>query len=614
MCDVYRSQPSKHADPLSRSEGSRSNRSRGKHDHDGPGRREAGRSLLVPQLSGDYLVEVLTPRDDDNSPSFNPRSKFSSSTSKVATQRTPDGSFSLEHGRRRHAAHNKGSREPLLVPQGKQPPPPQEQCGSLGVLEWFTRAKVQSAVIAAATVHSSLDGPGSGSNLSRSHKKPTRAFGRSAAAAMSSRAHHQPHAAGEATYQCAWDDSVTSQPDESVSDTSSIQRFNSGTSMSHIAPLIANAVQHIIHGSDRSTPCTILSPPSSLRGLSTPRGHFGASTSSFDSPMNYRGSPIIPRTATPPSSEGESIEALIREVAHTVYYRDVGPLVVVAALIYLARISATCCCPKYRVSPTNWFRLVTVCLMVATKMYIDEEHGKVNAKFSRASAVSMKELLRLEIEILFLLDFHLVVEEDEIARWCDWMHALARKRDLKTPLQTFFFDDEPNFGDSLSRTPTPFVSLRPPPTTCSCCNGESSSQRLFSAIFTDDAFEEEEEEVILPPAPPALDSSPLKSFFSSHSTMSQPSHAAGPRSSVQPRLLSSLPQQQSTSQHDAPSRHFMDDEDDDTAESYFFRQRCPPRPPSPQNDDSNYLRSSHCLSPPSLSPREGGAARFLRRE
>lgn len=135
-------------------------------------------------------------------------------------------------------------------------------------------------------------------------------------------------------------------------------------------------------------------------------------------------------------SDCSKLQLLIVSVGLTVSFGESAPLVLIGTLIYLFRIVKRCDSEYSSVTAANWYRLTAVALLVATKMYVDGS-GSWNECFSNATDIPLKELNKLEIDFLFLLDFDALITEEEVEARADWMDSVASRHDMMTPLRTF---------------------------------------------------------------------------------------------------------------------------------------------------------------------------------
>ena len=98
-----------------------------------------------------------------------------------------------------------------------------------------------------------------------------------------------------------------------------------------------------------------------------------------------------------------------------------SPIVVVGALRYLAVAQSL---NVGRVEGDNWFRLFFTALMVSCKMHLDLRR-RVNKAFAEALGVTLKEMNALEVELLYMLDFNLLLSEGEYTDYAEWLCEVA---------------------------------------------------------------------------------------------------------------------------------------------------------------------------------------------
>ncbi|GFZ18403.1 cyclin p2;1 [Actinidia rufa] len=91
-----------------------------------------------------------------------------------------------------------------------------------------------------------------------------------------------------------------------------------------------------------------------------------------------------------------------------------GPLVFVVGYVYIDRLVHRH--PNSLVVSLNVHRLLVTSVMVASKM-LDDVHFN-NAFYARVGGVSNSELNRLELELLFLLDFGVTVNSHVFESYC----------------------------------------------------------------------------------------------------------------------------------------------------------------------------------------------------
>nr|QYW07141.1 cyclin U1-1 [Dimocarpus longan] len=95
-------------------------------------------------------------------------------------------------------------------------------------------------------------------------------------------------------------------------------------------------------------------------------------------------------------------------------YTNCSPSCFVVGYVYIDRLSHRH--PDSLVVSLNVHRLLVTCVMVASKM-IDDVHYN-NAFYARVGGVNNAELNRLELELLFLLDFGVVVSSRVFESYC----------------------------------------------------------------------------------------------------------------------------------------------------------------------------------------------------
>ncbi|KAL5573263.1 hypothetical protein UlMin_022860 [Ulmus minor] len=95
-------------------------------------------------------------------------------------------------------------------------------------------------------------------------------------------------------------------------------------------------------------------------------------------------------------------------------YSTCSPSCFVVGYVYIDRLLHKH--PDSLVISLNVHRLLVTCLMVASKM-LDDVHYN-NAFYARVGGVSNAELNRLELELLFLLDFGVVVSSRVFESYC----------------------------------------------------------------------------------------------------------------------------------------------------------------------------------------------------
>ncbi|GAA0142547.1 hypothetical protein Leryth_001303 [Lithospermum erythrorhizon] len=107
-------------------------------------------------------------------------------------------------------------------------------------------------------------------------------------------------------------------------------------------------------------------------------------------------------------------------------YTNCSPSCFVVGYMYIDRLVHRY--PDFLVVSLNVHRLLVTCIMVASKM-LDDEHYN-NAFFARVGGVTNAELNRLEVELLFMLDFGLNVSSGNFECYCQHLEK-----------QVMIFDD-----------------------------------------------------------------------------------------------------------------------------------------------------------------------------
>lgn len=132
----------------------------------------------------------------------------------------------------------------------------------------------------------------------------------------------------------------------------------------------------------------------------------------------------------------ETVPALLAALGR--HHGKMAPMVFIAALAYLARVTVHCVSEFLSITHANWYRLTTTAILVAAKVYDEHSSSRLNRHFARSSGIPLSELTRLELDFLYLSDFDLLLKEAEVEQWLTWMETLAVRRDVMTPLQTYF--------------------------------------------------------------------------------------------------------------------------------------------------------------------------------
>lgn len=121
--------------------------------------------------------------------------------------------------------------------------------------------------------------------------------------------------------------------------------------------------------------------------------------------------------------------------------KETAPLVLVSAIAYLSRVTARCSSDYLSVTTANWFRLTTVAILVASKMYNEMGSRHLNRLLATATGTPLHVLNKLEVDFLYLTDFDLLLSEEDVEGWVVWMEALARRHGMRTPYERFMLGD-----------------------------------------------------------------------------------------------------------------------------------------------------------------------------
>ncbi|GMI75833.1 cyclin p3;2 [Hibiscus trionum] len=95
-------------------------------------------------------------------------------------------------------------------------------------------------------------------------------------------------------------------------------------------------------------------------------------------------------------------------------YTKAGPSVYVVAYVYIDRFCQAN--PGFRIDAGNVHRLLITIIMVASK-YVEDTNYR-NSYFARVGGLATKELNKLEVEFLFLMDFKLHVNVSVFESYC----------------------------------------------------------------------------------------------------------------------------------------------------------------------------------------------------
>ncbi|KAG5494262.1 hypothetical protein GH5_02255 [Leishmania sp. Ghana 2012 LV757] len=172
------------------------------------------------------------------------------------------------------------------------------------------------------------------------------------------------------------------------------------------------------------------------------------------------------------------------------HHGNMAPMVFIAGLAYLARVTEQCTSEFLSVTRANWYRLTTTSILVAAKVYDDHSSSRLNACFARSSGIPLGEMSWLELDFLYLLDFDLLLKESEVEQWLIWMETLALRHDLMKPLNTYVLGPSASTTAArLNSTPKPslangltFAEYRDGNKTGSMCEA-SHTPGLSSEVF-----------------------------------------------------------------------------------------------------------------------------------
>ncbi|KAJ3693635.1 hypothetical protein LUZ60_009115 [Juncus effusus] len=124
-------------------------------------------------------------------------------------------------------------------------------------------------------------------------------------------------------------------------------------------------------------------------------------------------------------------------------FADLEPSCFILAYAYVDRTVHNH--PDLLVVSMNVHRLILVCLLVASKVLDDLHHN--NAFFARVGGISNSELNKLELELLFLLDFSVTVSSNVFERYYSHLKIEMSRNSvndkvLKSPFDEFEKEDK----------------------------------------------------------------------------------------------------------------------------------------------------------------------------
>ncbi|GAB2233830.1 hypothetical protein Droror1_Dr00003059 [Drosera rotundifolia] len=111
-------------------------------------------------------------------------------------------------------------------------------------------------------------------------------------------------------------------------------------------------------------------------------------------------------------------------------YTKCSPSCFVVGYVYIDRLVHRY--PELLVVSLNVHRLLVTSVMVASKM-LDDEHYN-NEFYARVGGVSNAELNRLEVELLFMLDFGITVSSSVFETYCFHLEKEMKRINIEKPL------------------------------------------------------------------------------------------------------------------------------------------------------------------------------------
>lgn len=126
----------------------------------------------------------------------------------------------------------------------------------------------------------------------------------------------------------------------------------------------------------------------------------------------------------PSISIGKYLERLYK-------YTNCSPSCFVVGYVYMDRLLHKH--PEMLISSLNVHRLLVTSLLIASKMLDDVQYN--NAFYARIGGVSNMELNRLELELLFLLDFEVMVSSPVFESYCWHLEKEMMRRDVTTRIE-----------------------------------------------------------------------------------------------------------------------------------------------------------------------------------
>ncbi|KAJ8434612.1 hypothetical protein Cgig2_025038 [Carnegiea gigantea] len=126
----------------------------------------------------------------------------------------------------------------------------------------------------------------------------------------------------------------------------------------------------------------------------------------------------------PSISIGKYLERLYK-------YTNCSPSCFVVGYVYIDRLLHKH--PEMLISSLSVHRLLVTSLLIASKMLDDVQYN--NAFYARIGGVSNMELNRLELELLFLLDFEVMVSSPVFESYCCHLEKEMMRRDVTTRIE-----------------------------------------------------------------------------------------------------------------------------------------------------------------------------------
>lgn len=212
---------------------------------------------------------------------------------------------------------------------------------------------------------------------------------------------------------------------------------------------------------DADTVCSKKTAPSFFSGQKSEYCHTASSSGIIVFPLESSvlssdfSAPFISGASSPLWSH-EAMQTFLSNLNELVNLQDSAPLVFTVALVYLSRIARRSTGEDDMVTVQNWFRLTTISILLAFKMYADsDEVYYANRCFAAAAGMTLQEANHLELDFLYLIDFDLFIEERDVMVWLLWTEALAHQNGFATPFQAFMVSSQadvefPYPRDSLS--------------------------------------------------------------------------------------------------------------------------------------------------------------------